>query len=262
MVLPVINEKICESFKNGEVFNVAMIQQINAATAHDLTKQEDNVHFTKSLWSHFLTHAHCPHTHRHQAHWGAPAGSCVRWDQVCQMPDSHCTSWVSLQWQATKSWAGLLPTSGVNGYHRVILLPGNPFYLEQVAGQCLFPHPHFGYLSSHCLSACQERRTTCTEVVLWVYRDPSVIWAVLVPKDLSAQRLYQHPSLFLTSHPCEAYQGTGSQTCHTHIFQHSPSFSAVSYILAYQYRPFFYPLVCCFFSHTHILPFTFPPGQL
>lgn len=35
--------------KNGEVFNVAMIQQINAATAHDLTKQEDNVHFEKSI---------------------------------------------------------------------------------------------------------------------------------------------------------------------------------------------------------------------
>lgn len=48
-------------FKNGEVFNVAMIQQTNAATAHDLTKQEDNVHFEKcSFWSHFLTHAHSP----------------------------------------------------------------------------------------------------------------------------------------------------------------------------------------------------------
>lgn len=65
-------------FKNGEVFNVAMIQQINAATVHDLTKQEDNVHFEKLLWYHFLTHAHSPHNHRHQAHQGAPAGSCVR----------------------------------------------------------------------------------------------------------------------------------------------------------------------------------------
>lgn len=56
----------------------------------------------------------------------------------CQMPNSHCTSWVPLQWQATNSWAGLLPSLGVNGYHRVILFPGNPFYLEQVAARCLF----------------------------------------------------------------------------------------------------------------------------
>lgn len=136
------------------------------------------------------------------------------------MPNPHCTSWVPLQWQATNSWAGLLPSSGVNGYHRVILLPGSPFYLEQVAAQCPFLLPHFGYLSSHCLSACRERRrTTCTEDVLWVYCDPSVIWAVLLPKDLSA--LYQHPGFFLTSHPCEAYQGTGSQTCCKHILVQS-----------------------------------------
>lgn len=55
-------------FKNGEVFNLAVIQQINAATEHDLTKQEDNVNFEKSFWSHSLTHTHSPHTHRHQAH--------------------------------------------------------------------------------------------------------------------------------------------------------------------------------------------------
>lgn len=178
-------------FENGEVFNVAMIQQINAARAHDPTKQEDYVHFGKLFWSHFLTLAHSPHTH--QARWGAPEGSCVRWDQ---MPNPHCTSWVPLQWQATNSWVSLLPSSGVNGYHRVILLPGNPFYLGQVAAQCFFFPPHFGYLSSHCLSACWERRrTTCTEDVLWIHCDPSVTWAVLFPKDSSAQRLYQHPGL-------------------------------------------------------------------
>lgn len=32
-----------------------------------------------------------------------------------------------------------------------------------------FSPPRFGYLSSHCLSACWERRKTCTEDVLWVY---------------------------------------------------------------------------------------------
>lgn len=149
------------------------------------------------------------------------------------------------------SWH-LLP-SGVNGYHRVILLPGNSFYLEQVAAQCLFP-PRFGYLSSHCLSACRERRrTTCREDVLWIHGDPSVTWAVLFPRDSLAQRLYQHPGLFLSSHPCEAYQGTGSHTCHKHIFQHLPSFSAVSYILGYQYRPFFTPWsAASSLSDTHI----------
>lgn len=122
-----------------------------------------------------------------------------------------------------------------------------------------FP-PLFGYLSSHCLSACWERRrTTCTEDVLWVYCDPSVIWAVLFPEDSLAQRLYQHPGPFLTSHPCEAYQGAGGQTCRKHIFQHLPSFSAVSYVLGYQYRPFFFSLVCCFFYSSHTHTHTFIP---
>lgn len=48
MVLVVINEKRLKVLlKNWEVFNVAMIQQINAATTHDLMKQEDNVHLKK-----------------------------------------------------------------------------------------------------------------------------------------------------------------------------------------------------------------------
>lgn len=95
-----------------------------------------------------------PHTHRHQAHPGALEGSCVRWDQGCQMPNPYCISWVPLQWQATNSWAGPLPSAGVNGYHRVILLPGNPFYLGQMAAQCLFSPLILGTLApTVCLLA-------------------------------------------------------------------------------------------------------------
>lgn len=113
-----------------------------------------------------------------------------------------------------------------------------------------FP-PHFGYLSSHCLSACRERRrTTCTEDVLWVYCDPSVIRAVLFPKDSSAQRLYQHPGLFLTSHSRGAYQDTGSQTC-KHIFQHLPSLMQSVTSLAINTDHFFTPWSVASLLHTH-----------
>lgn len=205
------------------------------------------IHFSKNhfICTHFLTHAHSPRTHRRWAHPGALAGSCARWDQGYQMPSPHRTSWVPLQWQTINFWAGLLPSWGANCYYGMIPLPRNLFphslrALRQVAAQCFFSLVMGALAPTVCPPAGRgggglAHRMCCDLAVILLLLEHSFF-----PKESSAQGLYQHPCLLLTSHPYAAYQGAGCQACRKHhICQRLPSFSAVGHIVGYQYRPFF-----------------------
>lgn len=143
-------------------------------------------------------------------------------------------------------WAGLLPSLGASGYYSVIPLPQNHNYVLPESPRTDGCSVHFfplilGTLApTVCLPAGRGRgrlaHGTCCDLAVILLLMEHFFFA----KKSSARGLYQHPCLVLMSYLCEAYQGAGCWAYHKHpICQHLPSFTAVSHILGYQYRPFF-----------------------